>query len=529
MTPRDGSSTQRSWRAPRQDGGRLIDPPENQLGQVLAANQELLRRDDFELLGQRRSVFMPAARRELCVRARAYTLQYRSVSTDGSVAERGPLILAGHQPELFHPGVWYKNYALARFAQQSRAWAINLIIDNDLLHTPAIRVLSGTRKSPQVVRVPFDRSTVPLPYEERLVLDPSLFDSFADRVEQAVAPWVADPLVRTLWPHARRAAAERQQLGASLAQARHRLEADWHLPTWEIPLSVVCQSDAFRRFVGELLVQLPRFARVYNESLWEYRRVNRIRSRTHPVPELVRDGDWQEAPFWIWTSQQPERRRLFVRPVAEGWQLTDRRQTWPFLGHQDRGSELIARLQQLEQQGVKLRPRALTTTLFARLCLSDLFLHGIGGAKYDQLTDQIMQQFWNLTPPTYYAISATAWLPVERPADPNPELEMWRHRQRDLVFHAEKFLPAAGEANTWIEQKQIWIRQADPTRQRERHLALQQINQHLQTFVVPQQEQTLQRLAQLRTEQQRWKILTSREYSFCLFPESTLRRILLGG
>ena len=47
-----------------------------------------------------------------------------------------------------------------------------------------------------------------------------------------------------------------------------------------------------------------------------------------------------------------------------------------------------SRLAELSSRGIKLRTRALTTTLFARLVLSDMFLHGIGGAKYDQVTDR---------------------------------------------------------------------------------------------------------------------------------------------
>ena len=44
----------------------------------------------------------------------------------------------------------------------------------------------------------------------------------------------------------------------------------------------------------------------------------------------------------------------------------------------------------LNGQGIKLRSRALVTTLFARLLLSDLFMHGIG-AKYDELTDVLVE------------------------------------------------------------------------------------------------------------------------------------------
>ena len=39
--------------------------------------------------------------------------------------------------------------------------------------------------------------------------------------------------------------------------------------------------------------------------------------------------------------------------------------------------------------------------------LSDLFIHGIGGAKYDELTDQIICRFFGFEPPGFVALSAT--------------------------------------------------------------------------------------------------------------------------
>ena len=30
--------------------------------------------------------------------------------------------------------------------------------------------------------------------------------------------------------------------------------------------------------------------------------MHRIRNAAHPVPDLAADGDWLEAPLWIWTA-----------------------------------------------------------------------------------------------------------------------------------------------------------------------------------------------------------------------------------
>ena len=39
---------------------------------------------------------------------------------------------------------------------------------------------------------------------------------------------------------------------------------------------------------------------------------------------LPADGDYLEAPFWIWTVSNPRRRRVFARHVGREIELTDR-------------------------------------------------------------------------------------------------------------------------------------------------------------------------------------------------------------
>ena len=63
-----------------------------------------------------------------------------------------------------------------------------------------------------------------------------------------------------------------------------------------------------------------------------------------------------------------------------------------------------------ELAGVRIRPRALTLTLWARLCLSDLFIHGIGGAKYDRITDQLIRCYFGIEPPELFVRALAALL-----------------------------------------------------------------------------------------------------------------------
>src|SRR5258708_32291860 len=107
-----------------------------------------------------------------------------------------------------------------------------------------------------------------------------------------------------------------------------------------------------------------------------------------------------------------------ARTTSQGIELRVGGDGWPTLSA-DPG-QAVQQWQSMDGSGYKLRSRALTTTLFARLCLSDLFIHGIGGAKYDELTDEIVRRFYGFEPPWYMVLSATLLLPLAAyPADPD--------------------------------------------------------------------------------------------------------------
>ena len=76
----------------------------------------------------------------------------------------------------------------------------------------------------------------------------------------------------------------------------------------------------------------------------------------------------------------------------------------------------VERLRELAGRCGPLAHRALTTTMFSRFLLGDLFIHGIGGAKYDELGDEIARRFFGIEPPGFLTVSMTLWLGL--PCDP---------------------------------------------------------------------------------------------------------------
>ncbi|MGW8258279.1 MAG: hypothetical protein ACWGMZ_12395, partial [Thermoguttaceae bacterium] len=362
-------------RAPQENGAILVAPPWRQLRELISENLALRGLSDYDFQGRSLSTLINQARGELLVAARRWTSAYRDISfLSEDSAEL--IFLAGHQPQMFHPGVFCKNFALDRLAKSKRATAINLIIDSDVITSASLRVPGGSITKPRVSEVAFDRVEPKIPFEERVIEDRSMFESFALRVGEQIAPLVPHPLLEKYWPIVLGQSKQQQRMGDCLARARHILETHWGSHTLEIPQSWICEQEAFHWLVAHLTARLRSFLKIYNEAIREYRRLRRIRSLSHPVPDLTIDNEWLEAPFWIWSQEDPRRRPLFVKHGHNETVLSDRETILARLplGEDGDAAGAVERLMELRRSGVKIRSRALATTLWARLALGHLFL-----------------------------------------------------------------------------------------------------------------------------------------------------------
>src|SRR5262245_33226243 len=95
----------RALRAPSGDGQTLVDPPWQALPDAVARNRERLSNVQYDVQGRSLADLSAAARRVLLNRAIGYTTQYREVPErwrNLASLEGVPILLSGHQPELFH-------------------------------------------------------------------------------------------------------------------------------------------------------------------------------------------------------------------------------------------------------------------------------------------------------------------------------------------------------------------------------------------------------------------------------------------
>lgn len=531
MTVAEPNTARRVLHAPRENGEVLLEPSGGELASLIEANVRLFDGIDYDVQGRPFAQLRQQAREELVTAASAYSSNYLDPARGTNFPR---LLVAGHQPGLFHPGVWLKNAALDRLARQHNAVGVNLQIDNDTLKSPSIRVPQGTIDSPTARQVSFDSPDAEIPFEQRQIADRSVFESFGPRTAEQLDPFISNPLVNEFWPQVIDRSQHTNLLGASISQARHCLESSWGLANLELPQSAVCGLESFHWFVAHLLAHLPRFHGVHNVALAEYRRSHHIRSANHPVPELVSEGEWIEAPFWIWNDESPRRRRLFARRRGLELQLSDRQsfeRTLPLEANRsaERAVEVLAAW---EREGFKIRTRALTTTLFSRLMLADAFIHGIGGAKYDELTDMLIKRFYALPIPGIIVVSATLLLPIHRERVTQEEARKIERDLRELTYHPEQFLPKDAVIDTKLEkliaEKRRWI--ATPKTEEnaaQRHHAILHANEALQPRVASLREKLKSARDEMKWRLRAEDILASREYAFCLYPKKMLEDFLL--
>lgn len=487
-------------RAPSGDGELLQVPPLAEAERPWRENRARFESWDHDFQGRGAVRLRAMARRDVFAVARSCAIDYGFTIPDQNLTSSSGIVMTGHQPEIFHPGVWVKNFAVSALARRFGAIGLNMIVDNDLPKSAEIRTPRRALGSEglTVERIPFDSWSLDVPFEDWRVQDESLFADFGGKIEAAVAGLVKEPIVREFWPLAVAAAERSDRSGVRFAAARSAIETAWGAGNYEITLGRTAETESFAWFLCHILAHLPRYRQVHNDALASYRSIHKIRSKNHPVADLGVEGDWLEAPFWAWRETAPRRRPLLIRARSKTIELRIGGEPDPFvelpLAADRDACCAVDRLLDLPKSGVRIRPRALTTTMFARLLVGDLFVHGIGGAKYDELGDEIIREFLGVEPPEFLALSLTLWIGGGEPSSSPSmiELEELNRRLRDLRFNPDRVLgdDAPAEARGLILEKRDAIRSTCSTRfeRKRRKATIRRLNEALEAYLVAERD-----------------------------------------
>jgi hypothetical protein len=493
----------RRYKAPAGNGEILADPPFRRVSELVELSRERLDRTDVAIGGMPLRELRTGARQEILFEAAClhFSEQGRRdpIRRAQEYAQAGhgrPLLLAGHQPELSHAGVWAKNFALNGLANRIGGIPLNLVVDNDTLKSTSLRFPTFHRHDPTAVRlesVAFDHFTGEVPYEDRRVQDAEFFRTFPDRAAEVYRTWGVNPVLPRVWADV--LADPSPIVGEKFAATRRKWEREWGCSNFELPVSRLVKTQAFRVFVEDLVKNCERFRGVYNAAVRAYRRANHIRSRSHPVPDLREN----ELPFWGPMDPKGRRQRLTCQTIADPSHV---------------------------------RPRALTLTLFARVCLGDFFIHGIGGGKYDEVTDAIIRDYYGVEPPEYQVVSATLHLPLPEFPTTQADVIALARRERDVYWNPQRHVPGPERERPEVRELVRRHRQlaaSEPFERAERRRwfsDLRSVGDQLREILLPRMGEASDWLTRARQEVAANAVLHRRDFAWVLYPEAALKPFL---
>ena len=543
-----------SFKVPQKDKQIFLSPSGDKIGSLLEENKKIFSQYSFTILNQPFREVREKSRKEVVGEALSFSKKFDPVIGKKINPAYQYIIQSGHQPVFFHPGIWIKNIFLNELIKSplpDKSLGLNIILDNDICKdlNLSLPVLSSNGNL-KLEKVNFLSSalTPDLPFEEYPCPSLELITKFNRDIIHRLKPLESENkdilnnfrnFTRCLENSSRFYSQKyvRGNLGEFLGLARRLYEQEIEPAYLEIPFSQICDSDKFLSFFLEIIKNIKSFSEIYNNKLDEYRKLFKIRNRAHPSPNLMIKENLIEIPFWIWREGDQRRKIYILREKGENY-LYNASYDKIFLIEKDGLKSLLSLKTFLKERGLKIRPKALLLTLYNRLFISDLFIHGLGGAKYDLVTDEIIREFFKVEPPHFLVASCTLHLDFKSsPSASDFKISALKKKIRDLEFNPQRYIneltltkKKKNQIRELAEKKTELIKKIrgvlTSAEKRKISEEIKAINNFMVEKVRPLKCELSKKLEDEEEKMKQSKVYTFREFPYCFFSAKELRSLL---
>jgi hypothetical protein len=498
--------------------GELLTRPEFSDWAALArANADATAGWDFELCGRSVHELRAEARTDALERAASFSRRIGVKVREGHGTTQ-LIVVTGHQPQLYHPGIWVKDFLLQRLADETGAAAIDLVVDSDgfeviEVHSPCFK------PEVRVCRAYLAVGTSDGCYARTPVPSAEDLEEFCAAGAEHLATLPAPALTHHFTDFCtalRGAAADARDIAELVTFARRRYEASAGTDYLELPVTSMAGSRPFATLVAHLARHAGEFAAVYNGALADHRLRNGLRSPAQPFPDLRIEGDMVELPFW---HLGEGRRSVWARGGEAPAIVVDGEVVCDLSGGNAPEAVLASAL--------RPAPKALALTLYARLFVADFFIHGVGGGRYDEVTDEVIRRYFRVEPPAFGIASLTMYLPLGARIVTDAEVDAATQALNRLKHNPDQMLDSA-EFDSVEEQEAAQALAAEKARlvtaiaeadadKKALGKQIRDVNEKLAGQLAPHQRQIEEELDDLLAMRAAAEVLTDRTYPFCFW------------
>jgi hypothetical protein len=475
------------------------------------------------------------SRNELLAIARHYTRVLGDCSCPDIVSDN--IIATGHQPTWHHCGIVAKDLAACKFAQAVGGTALHLVLDHDICDTALMLPEQDASGCWHFRKVEIEPEQHNIPVELRLPPGEAQLRTFLETVVSAHP----ERFWSSIWPECRGLANNQPPRFGSVADLitylQCVLKGALGLEMLYLPVSQLCESTAFVDFVVFVISNASAFAGCYNEGVATQTDVGRSRG-TKAIARLAFDKPTGriELPFWL-ISPGGTRTSLYVSSEnSDNIRIGTASAELGELDARQTGNKAHQLKNILKEHGYLLRPKAVSLTLFVRLFLADLFVHGVGGASYEPVTDHVIERFYRIRPPRFAVATCTMRLSLAGPAgSARQDIFGLKHRLRRVKHNPEEYiaelaLAAEPVASLVQSKKELIVKAADPAAptalRRTAWNSLSIINSRLYEYARDTAKMLEREVGQAEKSRASDEVRTSRNLFFGLFPEQRLRALV---
>jgi hypothetical protein len=318
------------------------------------------------------------------------------------------LIVNGHQVEFFHPGILSKEIIAHKIAKNTDGTPLSIILDHDHKDInftyPYIYYQDNEPRIKKNIFLLAKESKINHNIENSVKEGfANLLDNIKDNLSGFYQAEPQSNFQENLLILKKNLTSPGSYIDYIINSRKKSLQKK-HVLTNFLKVSEIASMNGWKEFCKLITSDMKKFREVYNNALQYYRKTHHIKNHAQPVPDLHDD----ELPFWVANNTD-------TRIKAKG---------------NDAQKNLL--------------PRAITLSIFLRLFVSDIFIHGNGGGRYDLVTNKIIWNFFHVRPSDFIVKTATLHLPFFDTANFDKirlikSFREWSIMYRNFLYHPEKF------------------------------------------------------------------------------------------